>query len=251
MLSAANPTLDLLVLELVLHAALLAASLLLLRSLHLPVHARPENNVLAHGGCFKRGSRRVALFQTELGPRSALCDLRVDLLADNGRFDASRHFHFLVVIVESVRHHRLCAVFVRCHLLRWERRGVVELLVVSPVSTAKLSVRMKSRVYRSFSQEYAHFAGRDIVLSLLFCACLLLEFLSKGKSRCGFRPPRTVAALWLVSHVNRRARTVSSNRLSDVRFLLVLCLLFQKVHSSKYIGYIVLVYSTTLDALGE
>lgn len=148
MLSAANPTLDLLVLELVLHAALLAAGLILLRSLHLPVHVRPENNVLAHGGCVERGSRRVALLQTEFVPRSALCDLRVDLLANNGRFDASRDLHFLAVIVESVRDHRLCAVFVRCHLLRWERRGVIELLVVSPVSTAKISVRIKSSVYR-------------------------------------------------------------------------------------------------------
>ena len=49
-LSAADPTLDLLVLELILHAALLATFLLCLCRLRLPVHARPEGDVLTHRG---------------------------------------------------------------------------------------------------------------------------------------------------------------------------------------------------------
>ena len=78
----------------------------------------------------------MALFMAEFRPRSSLRYLWVDILADNRCLDPSRHFDFLAVVVESVRHHRLRAVFVRSHLLGWEGRGVVELLVVSPVSAA-------------------------------------------------------------------------------------------------------------------
>lgn len=135
-LPAANPTLDLLVLELILHAALLATLLLCLRRLRLPVHARPEDDVLTHRGRLERWTRDVTLLVAEFRPRSPLCYLWVDILADNRCLDPSRHFDLLAVFIESVRHHRLRAVFVRGHLLGWERRGVVELLVVSPVSAA-------------------------------------------------------------------------------------------------------------------
>lgn len=50
MLSRTDTTLDLLVLQLVLHAALLAAILLGLLGMGLPVGAGTENNVLADGG---------------------------------------------------------------------------------------------------------------------------------------------------------------------------------------------------------
>lgn len=49
-LATANPTLDLLVLELILHAALLTTFLLGLLGLRLPVHAGTEHDVLTDGG---------------------------------------------------------------------------------------------------------------------------------------------------------------------------------------------------------
>ena len=135
-LATANTTLDLLVLELVLHAALLATVLLGLLGLYLPVGAGAENNVLADGGGVERRAGGVALLETELGPRPALGDLRVDMFTDDVGLDAAGDLHFLVVIVEAVGDDGLGAVFVRGHLLRGERGGVVEFLVVGPVGTA-------------------------------------------------------------------------------------------------------------------
>lgn len=136
MLSAANTTLDLLVLELVLDAALLAASLLLLLGLSLPVDAGPENDVLADGGGIERGSGSVALLQTEFVPGASLSDPGVHMFADNAGFDAAGHLDLLVVVVEAVRDHGLGSIFVRRHLLRGESGGVIELLVVGPVGAA-------------------------------------------------------------------------------------------------------------------
>lgn len=136
MLARADTALDLLVLELVLHASLFAAGLLGLRRLHLPVDAGAEDDVLADGGRVERRPRRVALLVPELRPSPPLRDPRVHLLPHHVRLDPPRHLHLLPVVVEPVRHHRLRAVFVRRHLLRGERGGVVELLVVGPVGAA-------------------------------------------------------------------------------------------------------------------
>lgn len=136
MLSAANTALDLLVLELILDAALLAAGLLLLLGLGLPVDARSEHDVLADGGGVERGTGSVALLQAELVPGASLGDPGVHMLADDGGFDAAGHLDLLVVIVEAVRDHGLGSIFVRRHLLRGESGGVIELLVVGPVGAA-------------------------------------------------------------------------------------------------------------------
>lgn len=136
MLSGTNTTLDLLVLELVLHAALLAAILLSLLSLCLPVDAGTENHVLADGGSIESRARGVSLLETELGPRPALGDLGVDVFANGGGLDPAGDLHFLVVIVEAVGDNGLGAIFVGDHFLRGERGGVVKLLVVGPVGTA-------------------------------------------------------------------------------------------------------------------
>lgn len=136
MLSGTNTTLNLLVLQLILHAALLTAILLSLLGLSLPVDAGAEDNVLADGGSIECRTGRVALLETELGPRAALGDLRVDVFADHGGLDAAGNLHFLVVIVEAVGDDGLGAIFVGDHLLRGERGGVVEFLVIGPVGTA-------------------------------------------------------------------------------------------------------------------
>jgi hypothetical protein len=136
MLSAANTTLDLLVLELVLDAALLGAGLLSLRGLSPPVHTGSEDDILADGGGVERGARGVALLEPELGPRPPLRDLRVDVLPHHGRLDPAGDLDLLALVVEAVRNNGLCAIFVRRDLLRGERGGVIELLIVGPVGGA-------------------------------------------------------------------------------------------------------------------
>lgn len=135
-LAGTDTTLDLLVFELVLHAALLAALLLRLLGLSLPVDAGTEGDVLADGGGLERGTGGVALLEAELGPRSPLGYLGVDMFADDGGLDAAGDLHFLVLIVQAVGNDGLGAVLVCDHLLRGERGRVVEFLVIGPVGTA-------------------------------------------------------------------------------------------------------------------
>ena len=68
MLATANPTLDLLVFQLVLHVPLLAACLLRLLRLNLPVDTGPESNILTHRRRVERGTSCVTLFQAEFRP---------------------------------------------------------------------------------------------------------------------------------------------------------------------------------------
>ena len=135
-LAAANTALDLLVFELVLHTTLLS-TLLFLLSLRLPVHAGSENDILANRGRVERRTSRVALFESEFAPAPPLGDLWVDMFSHDVGFDTAGHLHFLAVIVETVGDDGLRAIFVRSHLLRGERGGVIELLVVGPVGAAK------------------------------------------------------------------------------------------------------------------
>ena len=168
MFSAADTALDLLVLELILDTALFAL-LLGLRCLRLPVHAGSENDVLTDGGRVERRSGGVALLQPKLGPAAALGHLRVDVFANDGRFDAAGHFHLLAVIVEPVRDHRLGAILVGRHLLCGERGGVIELLVVGPVGAAK-NEKFRSGEYSccGISAAFTHFPSLDIVRFVLF-----------------------------------------------------------------------------------
>jgi hypothetical protein len=136
MLSTANTTLDLLVLELVLHAALLGALLLGLLGICPPVNGGTENDVLADGGGVEGGTGGVALLESELFPFAAFGDLGVDVFADNGGLDSASDLHFLVVIIEAVGDDGLGAVLVRDHLLRGESGGVIEFLIVGPVGAA-------------------------------------------------------------------------------------------------------------------
>jgi hypothetical protein len=44
----------------------------------------------------------VTFFQAELGPCSALRDLRIDVFADDGCFNAAGDFYFLAFVIEAV-----------------------------------------------------------------------------------------------------------------------------------------------------
>lgn len=78
----------------------------------------------------------MALLEAELGPRSALSNLRVHIFADDAGLDAAGDLHLLVIVVEAVGDHGLGAIFVGNHLLRGESGGVVKFLVVGPVGAA-------------------------------------------------------------------------------------------------------------------
>lgn len=111
MLLGADTALDLLVLELVLHA-LGVGVLALVLGLLLPVGRGPEDDVLAHGRGVGRGARRVAARQAELGPLLALGDAGVDHLAVGDEADAAGGLDRLAVLVQAVRDDGLCAVAV-------------------------------------------------------------------------------------------------------------------------------------------
>lgn len=136
MLSTANTTLDLLVLELILHAALLGTLLLGLLSVSLPVDAGAEDDVFADGGGVEGGTGGVALLESELVPFAAFGDVRVDVFADDCGLNSAGDLHFLVVIVVAVGDDGLGAVLVRDHFLRRENGGVIEIFIVGPVGAA-------------------------------------------------------------------------------------------------------------------
>ena len=58
------------------------------------------------------------------------------MLPHHTRLDPPRHLHLLAIIVESVRYHGFCAIFVRNHLLGRKSGGVVKLFVIGPVGAA-------------------------------------------------------------------------------------------------------------------
>lgn len=191
MLSGTNTTLNLLVLELVLHAALLAALLLGLLGLRLPVDAGTEDKVLADGGGVERGTDGVALLEAKFGPGSPLGHLRVDMFTDNGGLDPAGDLHFLVIIVEPVGDDGLGAVFVRDHLLRGERGGVVEFLVVCPIGTAvDVEKHGQSQDSRDFRSVNTYFPSRDMVCGVVLRQQLNFWDFFKRRIRCGFHSRR-------------------------------------------------------------
>lgn len=134
MLAVADPTLHLLVLQLLLHAPLVR---LLLLGVRLPVDARPEDDVLAHGRRVEGRARGVALLEPEFRPRFAFRDPWVHVLFDDGGADPPGRFHLSAVVVETVGHDGFRAVFVRGDGWRWEGGGIVEFFVVGPVFAAR------------------------------------------------------------------------------------------------------------------
>lgn len=164
MLAAANTTLDLLVLELILDATLLTTGLLSFLGLRLPVHAWSEDDVLADGGGVKRRTGSMALLETEFRPCPPLCDLRVYVLLDDSGSDPTGDLDLLAFIVEAVGNDGLCAIFVDGDLLRGEGGGVIELLVVGPVGAAKMRNLLETIIQTpARTWKNTHFASLDIL----------------------------------------------------------------------------------------
>src|SRR5947207_2907550 len=101
-LSATDPTLDLLVLELVFHASFLTASFLSFLRMRLPVHTGPKNDILADRCCIERGTRSMTFFKTKLCPCPSLRHPRVNVFFHDCGADSAGDLHLLVVIVKSI-----------------------------------------------------------------------------------------------------------------------------------------------------
>lgn len=169
-LSVTDTALDLLVLELLLDAALLALLLIVLLA-GLPVCARSEHDILCDGSSIERGAGSVALLKTELGPFSPLGDVGVDVLLHDGLLDPPCCLDFLAVIVDSVSDHSLCAIFVVDDLLSWE---LVILVVLRPIA---IKTAQKCLVSHKFSKHDAekrkgtgnsYLAGLDMMKDICF-----------------------------------------------------------------------------------
>ena len=146
MLPIANPALDLLILQDLLHSLIRAfrpghgAGLLLhflaAAQILLPRHAGAENDVLAYTCRLEGGSFTVPFLQTEFCPTAPFGDAGVDDFADDSGADAARGLDFFAGIVEAVGHNGPGAVLVGGDLRTREDGGIIELFVVGPVGAA-------------------------------------------------------------------------------------------------------------------
>lgn len=136
MLSHADPTFDLLVLELFLEAAFVRLVLLLIR---LPVDAGSEHYVLAHGGRVEGRPWCMALLEAELGPRFPLGHSRVDMLLDDRSSNLARSLYLFAVVVETIGDDRLRAVLIAYDLLGRQDRLIIKVLIVCPVGPAAMA----------------------------------------------------------------------------------------------------------------
>lgn len=215
MLSAANTTLDLLVLELILNTTLFATCLLGLLCLHLPVYTGSENDVLTDGRGVERRTRGVALLQTEFGPRPSLRDLWVDMFSHNCRLDSAGDLYFLAFVIETVGDDGFRSVFVRYDLLRGECGGFIELLVVGPVGAARREKSFRwvsSLVAKSMGNAYL--TDLDMLTVAVVWGMLQLNFwisVSKLRIRCGFVSRRRRPVAYVVAGESRdtKQRTTS------------------------------------------
>ncbi len=149
MLAVADTALDLLVLELVLHA-LRVRVLALVLGLLAPVRAGLEDDVLADGRGVGRRSRGVGGAQAEFRPRLALGDAGVDDLAVRDEADPPRRLDLLAILVEAVLDDGCCSVLVLNLLDGGELDGrLVEVLVVGPVVPGSLvSFKRRTKTHR-------------------------------------------------------------------------------------------------------
>lgn len=100
MFAVANATLDLLVLELVLHRLGVGVLALVLGVLA-PVDAGPKDDVLANGGSVWGRPRAVLCAEAELAPGLPVSNSGVDRLLVCDISDASSRLYFLSLIVVS------------------------------------------------------------------------------------------------------------------------------------------------------
>ena len=99
----------------------------------------------------------MALFEPEFVPGAAFGDAGVDTLAVDGGANAAGGFDFLLAVIgEAVGYDGFGAVFVGIDRLWGERVGVVELVVVRPVSVKGMSRRGQA-TFRMRSTYFAIF----------------------------------------------------------------------------------------------
>lgn len=132
MVTAANTTLDLHLLELL--SLLILLRLRLLLTTRLEARHRAENNILAQRRGIRARTRWLARLRPHLVPLSPLRHARVLLLLDHCSSDALRALDLLALLVEEDRHDRLGAVLVLGDLGCRERgRETAVVFVLRPV----------------------------------------------------------------------------------------------------------------------
>lgn len=137
MVSAANTTLDLGILEVVLLLRLLA----LILCARLPSCDRPEQNVLSNGGRIGLWTEGLSFFLSELGPMLALGDTRVDDGFDGRFLDAACGFDLFAVFAERVGDYCLAAILVFGDGLRGKGGGELGVvLLFGPVGATMIFV---------------------------------------------------------------------------------------------------------------
>ena len=138
MLSITDTTLNLLVLQLVLHGAGLGGLLLGVLS---PVGTWLEDDVLSDRGGVWCWAGLILLRLPELRPGLALGDTWVDDLFHEGCADAACSLNFLAIVVQSPGNSSDGSVLVGSSGVRWKLvGGLIELVVVGPVLPTNLSV---------------------------------------------------------------------------------------------------------------
>lgn len=143
MLTVTDSALDRFVLELVFHSGGVDVLGFVLGVLA-PVGRQAENDVLAHAGRIHLRALGIFGRQAELGPSLALSDAGVDDLAVCDHADAPGRLDLLAVLVESVGDGGLGAILV-LDRLGWRQlgaHGLVEIIVVGPVSTVETCQRL-------------------------------------------------------------------------------------------------------------
>lgn len=133
MLAVTDTTLDLLVLQLVLHSLGVGIGALVLGILA-PVEAGSEDDVLAHRGGIGGRARAILCAQAELAPGFSVGDTGVDCLGVGNVAHAAGGLYFLALVVDSVADDGLGAILVGDGLDGREfGAGLLDIIVVGPV----------------------------------------------------------------------------------------------------------------------
>lgn len=134
MLSVTNTTLDLLVLQLVLHGLRVGIGALVLGILS-PVDARSEDDVLAHGGGIGGRTGGVLCAEAKLAPGFAVGDSGIYGFGVGDEADATSGFDLLALIIVAICDDGLGSVLVGNGLRRRELggNGLLDIIIVGPV----------------------------------------------------------------------------------------------------------------------
>jgi hypothetical protein len=133
MLTVTNTTLDLLVLELVLHRLGGVVDRVILLGLS-PVDARSEDDVLTDGGGIGSRAGGILCAEAELGPGLSVGDAGVYGLLVGGVADAASGLDLSAIVVVTECDDSLCSILVGDGLrLREIGGGLLDIVVVGPV----------------------------------------------------------------------------------------------------------------------